>query len=33
VMRKYLTGIWACFKTQQPFDSSQLFSRNHMQKA
>jgi len=32
VMRKYLTGLWACFRTQQPFDSSQLFSDIHMQK-
>lgn len=29
VMRKYLTGIWACLKTDQAFDSSRLFSRIH----
>jgi hypothetical protein len=26
VMRKYLTGIWACLKLNAPFDSSALFS-------
>src|SRR5690606_14295334 len=26
VMRKYLTGIWACLKLGVPFDSSKLFS-------
>lgn len=25
VMRKYLTGLWACLKTDTPFDSSRLF--------
>ena len=25
VMRKYLTGLWACIKTDTPFDSSRLF--------
>jgi hypothetical protein len=25
VMRKYLTGLWACMKTDTPFDSSKLF--------
>jgi transposase len=29
VMRKYLTGIWACMKTGEPFDSSKLFSECH----
>jgi transposase len=33
VMRKYLTGIWACMKLNQPFDSSQLFSEIHMNSA
>jgi transposase len=33
VMRKYLTGLWACFRTGQPFDSSQLFSDIHMKQA
>lgn len=27
LMRKYLTGIWACLKNNQPFDSSRLFSQ------
>lgn len=31
VMRKYLTGIWACIKTDTPFDSSLLFSPIHRQ--
>lgn len=30
VMRKYLTGLWACMQNQTPFDSSQLFSDEHM---
>lgn len=29
VMRKYLTGIWACLQLQQDFDSSKLFSDIH----
>lgn len=29
VMRKMLTGIWACFKSNTPFDSSKLFSEEH----
>lgn len=29
VMRKMLTGIWACLKTNTPFDSSKLFSEEH----
>lgn len=33
VMRKYLTGLWACLRTQQPFDSSRLFSECHLQRA
>lgn len=33
VMRKYLTGLWACLRSQQPFDSSRLFSDIHMQQA
>lgn len=33
VMRKYLTGIWACLKTNKPFDSSKLFSEIHLAKA
>jgi transposase len=30
VMRKYLTGIWACLKTDRPFDSAKLFSEIHL---
>lgn len=30
VMRKYLTGIWACMRSQEPFDSNRLFSSHHM---
>lgn len=30
VMRKYLTGIWACIQTDTPFDSAKLFSDIHM---
>ena len=33
VMRKYLTGIWACLKTDQPFDSAKLFSEIHLREA
>jgi transposase len=29
VMRKMLTGIWACFKLNIPYDSSKLFSEEH----
>lgn len=27
VMRKYLTGLWACMRTDTPFDSSKLFKQ------
>jgi len=30
VMRKYLTGIWACMQTQTAFDSTLLFSEQHI---
>lgn len=30
VMRKYLTGLWACLRTGQPFDSAKLFSSMHL---
>lgn len=30
VMRKYLTGLWACMQTETAFDSSLLFSEEHM---
>jgi transposase len=32
VMRKYLTGLWACIKTGTPFDASALFSDQHLDK-
>lgn len=31
VMRKYLTGIWACMQAQTAFDSTLLFSEKHIQ--
>jgi transposase len=31
VMRKYLTGLWACLKTGKPFDAALLFA-DHQQK-
>jgi transposase len=33
VMRKYLTGLWACIKTRIPFDASALNSDQHLDKA
>lgn len=33
VMRKYLTGLWACIKNDVPFDSSYLFSDIHLKSA
>jgi transposase len=33
VMRKYLTGLWACMRTSQPFDTAKLFSEKHLLKA
>ena len=30
VMRKYLTGMWACIKNETAFDSSLLFSEEHI---
>lgn len=29
VMRKMLTGVWACIQTDTPFDSAKLFSEEH----
>lgn len=29
VMRKYLTGLWACIRHNTPFDSAKLFSDCH----
>lgn len=33
VMRKYLTGVWACLKLGEPFDSAKLFSAEHLKNA
>lgn len=33
VMRKYLTGLWACIKADTPFESSLLFSQCHAENA
>lgn len=33
VMRKYLTGIWACMQSGEPFDSTKLFSEQHLNTA
>lgn len=33
VMRKYLTGLWACIKSGVPFDSTRLFSEIHLKNA
>jgi transposase len=33
VMRKYLTGFWACPQHDQPFDSAKLFSPIHLKLA
>jgi len=33
VMRKYLTGLWACFKRSTPFDSTMLFCDRPAQNA
>ncbi|MCS3903554.1 transposase [Methylohalomonas lacus] len=30
VMRKYLTGLWACLRDNTPFDSAKLFSECHL---
>ena len=33
VMRKYLTGLWACIRTGTPFDAKLLFSAEHQKTA
>jgi len=33
VMRKYLTGLWACLQKGEDFDSSKLFSDSHLAQA
>lgn len=33
VMRKYLTGLWACLRNGENFDTSKLFSAEHLKNA
>lgn len=33
IMRKYLTGVWACIRSGEPFDTAKLFSEKHLLKA
>jgi transposase len=33
VMRKYLTGLWACLQNNENFDTSKLFSPEHLKSA
>jgi transposase len=33
VMRKYLTGLWACMRAGEDFDTAKLFSKIHLPKA
>lgn len=33
VMRKYLTGLWACLRNGESFDTSKLFSPEHLKNA
>lgn len=33
VMRKYLTGLWACMRSGEDFDTAKLFSAKHLLKA
>lgn len=33
VMRKYLTGLWACMRVGEDFDTAKLFSEKHFAKA
>jgi transposase len=33
IMRKYLTGLWACMREGTPFDSTKLFSEIHLSEA
>ncbi|UXZ96382.1 IS110 family transposase [Pseudomonas phytophila] len=33
VMRKYLTGLWACMRSGEDFDTAKLFSEKHFVKA
>jgi hypothetical protein len=29
-MRKYLTGLWACFQQRVAFDPAKLFAKSHI---
>jgi len=33
IMRKYLTGVWACMRSGEAFDTARLFSEKHLLKA
>lgn len=33
IMRKYLTGVWACIRSGEAFDTAKLFSEKHQLKA
>jgi transposase len=33
IMRKYLTGVWACIRSGKAFDTAKLFSEKHQLKA
>ncbi|VVO90612.1 hypothetical protein PS898_05219 [Pseudomonas fluorescens] len=33
VMRKYLTGLWACMRAGEDFNTAKLFSEKHLAKA
>jgi hypothetical protein len=33
VMRKYLTGLWACMRSGEDFNTAKLFSDKHLLKA
>lgn len=33
IMRKYLTGLWACVRNDEDFDSTKLFSKIHLASA
>ncbi len=33
IMRKYLTGVWACMRSGEAFDTAKLFSEKHLLKA
>jgi transposase len=33
IMRKYLTGLWACYRSGEAFDVTKLFSSKHLENA